>query len=101
MEAEAAHPRHLFNTAIVRGYNAVTGANVKLGSWEPFLAMRREVLELNARYRTLLSNNLGAIAGFLFDVGLGRYSAPEHGDAAGSTSWADKLAAARAEALKF
>lgn len=97
------HPTHVppFNTAIVRGYNAITGANVKLGSWEHFLAMRRGVLELNARYRTLLSNDLGAIGGFLFDVGSGRYPAPEHGDAAGSASWADKLAAARAEALKF
>src|SRR3546814_20379534 len=29
-----------FNTAIVKGYNAVTGANVKLGSREHFLTLR-------------------------------------------------------------
>lgn len=97
------HPTHVppFNTAIVRGYNAVTGANVKLGSWEQFLAMRRGVLEHNARYRASLSNDLGAIGGFLFDVGSGRYPAPARGEAADSTSWSDKLAAARAEAAKF
>src|SRR3546814_14852612 len=50
-----------FNTAIVKGYNALTGANVKLGSWEHFLAMRAGVLDLNDRYRDLLSNDLGAI----------------------------------------
>ena len=27
-----------FNTAIVRGYNALTGANVKLGCWDEYLA---------------------------------------------------------------
>src|SRR3546814_2927512 len=45
-----------FNTAIVKGYNAVTGANVKLGSWEHFLTMRAGILDLNDRYRALLSN---------------------------------------------
>ena len=43
-----------FNTAIVNGYNALTGARVKLGRWEEYLAMRRGVLELNAQYRRLL-----------------------------------------------
>lgn len=72
------HPTHVppFNTAIVKGFNALTGAKVKLGSWEHFLAMREGVLALNARYRDLLSNDLGAIAGLLFDVGSGRYPAP-------------------------
>lgn len=40
-----------FNTAIVKGYNAVTGAKVKLGSWDHFLAMRAGILDLNDRYR--------------------------------------------------
>src|SRR3546814_17817440 len=61
-----------FNTAIVRGYNALTGAKVKLGRWDEYLAMRRGILELNAAHRSWLSNDLGAIAGFLFDVGKGQ-----------------------------
>ncbi len=65
-----------FNTAIVKGYNALTGANVKLGSWEHFLAMRAGILDLNDRYRDLLSNDLGAIGGLLFDIGSGRFPAP-------------------------
>lgn len=40
-----------FNTAIVKGYNAVTGARVKLGRWEEYLAMRAGMLELTKRYR--------------------------------------------------
>ena len=48
-----------FNTAIVRGYNALTGAEVKLGRWEQYLAMRRGILSLNSQHRSLLSNDLG------------------------------------------
>ncbi|MFX5046196.1 type II restriction endonuclease, partial [Acinetobacter baumannii] len=40
-----------FNTAIVSGYNALTGAKVKLGKWDEFLAMRQGILALNAEYR--------------------------------------------------
>src|SRR3546814_4752079 len=65
-----------FNTAIVKGYNAVTGANVKLGSWEHFLTMRAGTLDLNYRYRDLLSNDLGAVGGPLFDIGSVRFPAP-------------------------
>ena len=65
-----------FNTAIVRGYNAVTGAKVKLGRWAEYLAMREGVLRLNQEYRALLSNDLGAIGGLLFDIGSGRYPMP-------------------------
>ena len=61
-----------FNTAIVNGFNTVTGSKVKLGRWDQYLAMRQGVLELNRSYRDLLSNDLGAIAGFLFDVGTER-----------------------------
>ncbi|PPE72765.1 type II restriction endonuclease [Solimonas fluminis] len=68
-----------FNTAIVRGYNLLTGAQAKLGSWEEYLAMRRGILEFNQRYRQLLSNDLGAIGGLLFDIGSGRYTAPAIG----------------------
>lgn len=40
-----------FNTAIVNGYNALTGARVRLGRWDDFLAMREGILTLNARHR--------------------------------------------------
>ena len=65
-----------FNTAIVKGYNALTGAAVKLGRWDEYLAMREGILRLNAQYRNLLSNDLGAVGALLFDVGSGRYPAP-------------------------
>lgn len=86
-----------FNTKIVEGYNRLTGAQVKLGSWPQFLAMRAGILDLNARYRDLLSNDLGAIGALLFDIGSGRYPAPprDGGDAA---AFADRLRATRAAA---
>lgn len=88
-----------FNTAIVKGYNALTGAKVKLGSWEHFLAMRTGVLDFNDRYRDLLSNDLGAVGGLLFDVGSGRYPAPPRDDEAESASeWTAQLEKARHEA---
>jgi type II restriction enzyme len=87
-----------FNTAIVNGYNAVTGARVKLGRWSDYLAMREGILALNARYRHLLSNDLGAIGGFLFDVGSGRYQAPPRdGDAEALTRWQADLKRVREE----
>ncbi len=64
-----------FNTAIVRGFNKLVGAKVKLGSWSEYLAMRESILRMNSEYQTLLSNDLGALAGFLFDIGTGRYDA--------------------------
>lgn len=69
-----------FNTAIVKGYNALAHAKVRLGRWDDFLAMRAGVLRMNAQYRDLLSNDLGAIGGLLFDVGSGRYPAPPAAD---------------------
>ena len=90
-----------FNTAIVKGYNALTGAKVKLGRWDDYLAMRAGILSLNARHRELLSNDLGAIAGLLFDVGSGRYAAPPlENDASARVAWEADLALVRAEAAK-
>ncbi len=87
-----------FNTAIVGGYNALTGAKVKLGKWNQYLAMRRGMLELNTKYRDLLSNDLGAIAGVLFDVGSGRYPAPPtDSDDAALARWEKDLADVRAD----
>ncbi len=98
------HPTHAmpFNTAIVNGYNAITGSKVKLGSWEHYLAMREGVLALNTQYRDLLSNDLGAIAGLLFDVGSGRYPPPPRdGEALSATDWELRLTEAKAEAKTF
>lgn len=95
------HPTFMppFNTAIVRGYNALMGAKVKLGSWSEYLAMRAGMLELNARLRDQLSNDLGAVAGLLFDIGAGRYAAPPVGDdQAARAKWEADLAQVREEA---
>jgi len=84
------------NTAIVKGFNALTGARVKLGRWHDFLAMRRGMLELNHTHRSLLSNDLGAIAGFLFDIGSGLYVLPTQGsDPATLLRWQQDLAEVR------
>lgn len=90
-----------FNTAIVKGYNALTGAKVKLGRWEEFLAMRRGILDLNQRYRDLLSNDLGAMGGFLFDVGSDRYAPPPREDDADALAqWQAELRRVRDEGAK-
>ncbi len=87
-----------FNTAIVRGYNALTGAKVKLGSWEEYLAMRAGILRLNTQHRALLSNDLGAVGGLLFDIGSGRHTAPPSiDDAAAHALWEQDLARVRAD----
>ncbi|RAI56104.1 type II restriction endonuclease [Roseicella frigidaeris] len=90
-----------FNTAIVNGYNALTGAKVKLGRWDEYLAMRQGILALNAAHRGLLSNDLGAIGGLLFDLGSGRYPAPpREDDAAARVAWEADLARVRDEGAK-
>jgi len=90
-----------FNTAIVNGYNALTGARVKLGRWDDYLAMRSGFLALNTRHRLLLSNDLGAIAGLMFDIGSGRYAAPPRaGDDTAEEAWRRDLEQVRAEAAK-
>ena len=87
-----------FNTAIVKGYNALTGARVKLGRWSEYLAMRDGIRRLNDEYRDLLSNDLGAVAGLLFDVGTGRYAPPpSNGDRAARSAWEADLARVREE----
>jgi len=88
-----------FNTAIVKGYNALTGAKVKLGKWDQYLAMRQGILSLNQKYRDILSNDLGAIAGALFDVGSGRYPPPpQDADKIALAKWKADLALVRKEA---
>ena len=90
-----------FNTAIVAGYNALTGAKVKLGKWEQYRAMREGILRINAEHRDLLSNDLGAIGGLLFDVGSGRYAAPPREDSVEARrAWEADLTRAREESAK-
>jgi len=87
-----------FNTAIVKGYNALFGARVKLGRWEEYLAMRAGMMQFAERYRTRLSNDLGAVAGLLFDIGNQRYALPaEAADAEALASWQTDLTRVRAE----
>ena len=90
-----------FNTAIVNGYNALTGSRIKLGKWDEYLAMRDGMLTVNAAFRDLLSNDLGALGGLLFDLGAGRYPAPPlpgADSAAARAQWHAELAAAREDA---
>jgi type II restriction enzyme len=88
-----------FNTAIVNGYNALTDAKVKLGRWSEYLAMRSGILALNDKHRDLLSNDLGAIGGLLFDIGSGRYTAPPlQDDASAKRVWEEDLAKVREQA---
>lgn len=85
------------NTAIAKGYSLLTGVRVPLGQWPAYLAMRQGMLGLTAQYRDLLSNDLGAVASFLFDVGSGRYPAPPlETDVAtdANRAWRDALDAA-------
>lgn len=58
-----------FNTAIINGFNAIFKDAKKLGSWSEYLKIREVLLETNAKHKTDLSNDLGAIAGLLFEVG--------------------------------
>lgn len=88
-----------FNTAIVRGFNMLVGAKVKLGSWSEYLAMRESLLRINAENQMLLSNDLGAMAGFLFDVGSGRYdSMLQAPSPVNSEAWRSDLARLRESA---
>lgn len=60
------------NTAMVNGFNALFGDKKKLGSWESYLQMREVIVQSNNSCRDLLSKDLGAFAGLLFEIGAGR-----------------------------
>jgi type II restriction enzyme len=89
------------NTAIVRGYNALMGANVKLGRWIEYLAMRQGMMAFNERHRNLLSNDLGGVAAFCYDIGMGLYTPPPlaAGDGA-HAAWMEQLASVRDTVVK-
>jgi type II restriction enzyme len=57
------------NTAIVNGFNTLFKDKVKLGSWSEYLRMREIIVEKNSVLKSELSNDLGAFAGLLFDIG--------------------------------
>jgi len=61
-----------FNTAILSGFNTLTKGRLKLGSWRDYLAMRDGVLALNNQCAAKFSRDLGAVSGFLFDIGIGK-----------------------------
>lgn len=65
-----------FNTAILTGYNRLFNERRKLGSWSEYLAIRERMLTVNAQYRSLLSNDLGALSGLLFEIGVGNLLVP-------------------------
>ncbi|CCH57639.1 hypothetical protein BN8_p06839 (plasmid) [Fibrisoma limi BUZ 3] len=72
------HPTWLppFNTAIINGYNRLFNERRKLGSWSEYLAIRERMLAVNAEYRQLLSNDLGALSGLLYEIGVGNLLVP-------------------------
>ena len=57
---------------MVNGFNALFNDKKKLGSWESYLEMREVIVRTNTEVRDQLSNDLGAFAGFLFEIGSGR-----------------------------
>jgi type II restriction enzyme len=69
-----------FNTGIINGYNRLFNERRKLGSWSEYLAIREKLLTVNNQYRHELSNDLGAIAGLLFEVGVGNLLVPGMAD---------------------
>jgi len=71
-----------FNTAILQGFNALAGAKLKLGSWRDYLAMREGILDLNGRFSGRFSRDLGAVSGFLFDLGIGKIAMNGNAEAA-------------------
>ncbi len=66
------HPEIMppFNTAMVNGFNHLFKDKVKLGSWSEYLRMREVIIEKNNQHKNILSKDLGAFSGFLFDVGV-------------------------------
>lgn len=60
------------NTATLNGFNRLFGAKCKLGSWESYLDMPDAVLRTNEQFRAVLSRDLGAISGLLFEIGAGK-----------------------------
>lgn len=69
-------------------------ANKKLGCWNSYLEMRETIIQANAELGTL-SKDLGAFAGLLFDVGIGKLKEVEHTLGTGLSLAQDKMDAVR------
>ena len=67
-----------FNTAMVNGFNMLFSEKKKLGSWKDYLEMRDTILQVNEQFKNLLSKDLGAISGLLFDIGVGKVVVEEN-----------------------
>jgi type II restriction enzyme len=82
---------------MVNGFNALFGDKKKLGSWESYLAMREVIVRANGETRDLLSKDLGAFAGLLFEIGAGRQVVPGNVEAVFKVekAKAEKVAKAR------
>lgn len=86
-----------FNTAMVNGFNALFQDKKKLGSWESYLQMHEVIVQTNNEFRDLLSKDLGAFAGLLFEIGAGRLIVDGNADAVleAEKAKAEKVAKAR------
>lgn len=71
-----------FNTAILNGFNLLYGQKKKLGSWEAYLEIRNVLIAENRRNKEILSKDLGAIAGLLFEIGTYRLIVEENAELA-------------------
>ncbi|MFZ2411075.1 MAG: hypothetical protein WAW23_05865 [Candidatus Methanoperedens sp.] len=69
-----------FNTAMVNGFNLLFKEKKKLGSWDDYLEMRDTILQVNDKFRNLLSKDMGAISGLLFDIGVGKIVLDENAE---------------------
>ncbi|PJE44576.1 MAG: hypothetical protein CUR32_03085 [Flavobacterium sp.] len=58
-----------FNTAIINGFNFLFKDKKKLGNWSEYLKIRETLLKTNSKFKSELSNDLGAIAGLCFEIG--------------------------------
>jgi len=67
-----------FNTAMVNGFNLLFKEKKKLGSWDDYLEMRDTILQVNDQFKNILSKDLGAISGLLFDIGVGKVVVDEN-----------------------
>lgn len=68
------HPTQMlpFNTAMVNGYNTLFKDNKKLGLWSHYLEIRQNIFAINKEIDAVLPEDLGAIFGLLYDVGIGK-----------------------------
>lgn len=68
------------NTAMLNGFNLLFGTKNKLGSWSSYIDMREVVMNTNEQFRTVLSKDLGAVSGLLFEIGTGKLVLEENAD---------------------